>query len=107
MKEYHVEMAEPAWQDLRSIVLYIRDVLQEPTIAQRIFRKIQEEVQGLCHMPERYPLWEDEPWHSQGLHKLVVKKYVVLYLIEQQRQAVKIARIFYGGRDIAAQLQEE
>lgn len=107
MKEYHVEMTEPARQDLRSIVLYIRDVLREPTAAQRVLSKIREEVQDLCYMPERYPLWEDEPWHSQGLHKLVVKKYVVLYLIEQQRQTIQIARIFYGGRDIAAQLQEE
>lgn len=106
MKEYRVEMAERAQQDLRSIVLYIRDALQEPTTAQRMFGKIQEEVQGLCCMPGRHPLWEDEPWHSQGLHKLVVKKYVVLYLVDEQRQAVQIARIFYGGRDIAAQLQE-
>lgn len=107
MREYRVEMTESARQDLRSIVFYIRDVLREPSAAQRILSKLQEEAQALCHMPERYPLWEDEPWHSLGLHKLVVKKYVVLYLIDEQRQAVQIARIFYGGRDIAAQLQEE
>ncbi len=106
MKEYTVEITTPAQQDLRAIVLYIRDVLQAPTAAQNLLQQIREEVHGLSHMPERYPLWEDEPWHSQGLRKLVVKKYVVLYLIAEQRQAVQIARVFYGGRDINAQLQE-
>lgn len=106
MKEYRVEITAPAQRDLLSIVLYIRDVLQAPTAAQNLLQQIREEIQGLCHMPERYPLWVDEPWHSQGLRKLVVKKYVVLYLIAEQRQAVQIARIFYGGQDISAQLQE-
>lgn len=107
MKEYSVEITAPAQRDLLSIVLYIRDALQAPTAAQNLLQQIREEIQGLCHMPERCPLWEDEPWHSQGLRKLVVKKYVVLYLIAEQRQAVQIARVFYGGRDIAAQIQEK
>lgn len=107
MKEYSVEITAPAQRDLLSIVLYIRDALQAPTAAQNLLQQIWEEIQGLCHMPERYPLWEDEPWRSQGLRKLVVKKYIVLlYLIAEQRKAVQIARIFYGGRDINAQLQE-
>ena len=106
MKEYSVEITTPAQQDLRAIVLYIRDVLQAPITAQNLLQQIREEIYGLSHMPERYPPWEDEPWHSQGLRKLVVKKYVVLYLIAEQRQAVQIARVFYGGRDINAQLQE-
>ena len=107
MKEYNIEITEPAQQDLLSIVLYIRDVLQEPKIALGILRTLRDEIEGLCRMPERYPLWEDEPWHSQGLRKMVVKKYVVLYLVEQQSQTVQIVRVFYGGRDIAAQLQEQ
>ena len=107
MKEYNIEMTNPAQQDLLSIVLYIRDVLREPNIAHGIFQTIREEIQELRHMPERYPLWEDEPWRSQGLRKMLVKKYVVLYFVERQRQTVQIVRIFYGGRDIAAQLQEE
>lgn len=106
MKEYSVEITTPAQQDLRAIVLYIRDVLQAPTAAQNLLQQIREEIYGLSHMPERYPLWEEDPWHSQGLRKLVVKKYVVLYLIAEQRQTVQIARVFYGGRDINAQLQE-
>ena len=107
MKGYSVEITAPAQQDLLSIVLYIRDILQAPAATQSVLQTIREEIRGLCHMPERYPLWEDEPWRSQGLRKMVVKKYIVLYLIEQQRQAVQIARIFYGGRDITAQLKEE
>lgn len=106
MKEYNVEITAPAQQDILSIVLYIRDVLQAPIAAQKLLQQIQEEIQGLCHMPERYPLWEDEPWHSQGLRKLVVKKYVVLYLIGEPQRVVQIVRVFYGGRDINAQLQE-
>ena len=106
MKEYNIEITAPAQQDMLSIVLYIRDVLQAPIAAQKLLQQMREEIRGLCNMPERYPLWEDEPWHSMGLRKMVVKKYVVLYLIAEQRQAVQIVRVFYGGRDISAQLQE-
>lgn len=107
MKEYIVEITTPAQQDLLSIVLYIQDVLQEPVAAQSVLQRIRDEIQGLCYMPERYPLWEDEPWRSQGLRKMVVKKYVVLYLIAEHRQTVQIARVFYGRRDITTQLKKE
>jgi len=57
-------------------------------------------------MPERYPLWADEPWHSRGLRKLLVNNYVVIYFVDHDHGCVQVVRIVYAGRDIAAQLQK-
>lgn len=107
MTEYQVEIAEAAQLDLISSVKYIRDVLLEPIAAYDLYEEIKGEISRLNTMPERYPLWEDEPWHSAGLRKMVVRKYIVLYQVNHERKSVQVARVFYGGRDISAQLWEE
>lgn len=106
MTRYRVQIARAAKQDLKDIVSYIRFQLLEQGTAQRVYQAIREQIMGLDHMPERYPLWADEPWHSRGLRKLLVNHYVVLYLVDHEQGCVQVARIVYARRDIAAQLRE-
>lgn len=107
MTEYQVKITEIAQSDLLSAVSYIRDVLLQPSTAYTLYGKIKSEIFKLSTMPERYPLWTDEPWRSEGLRKMVVKNYIVLYMAESDQRVVKVLRIFYGGRNITTQLREE
>ena len=54
----------------------------------------------------RYRLYEDEPWHSQGLRFFSVDNYLVFYLISEAENTVTVVRIMYGGRDINRQFEE-
>lgn len=106
MRSYDVSITETAEQDLKSIVTYIRLQLKEPGTAQRVYQTIRNEILKLNHMPDRYPLWQDEPWQSRGLRKLLAANYLVLYLVNHDQSQVRVVRIMYAGRNIAAQLQE-
>ena len=48
----------------------------------------------------RYALVDWEPWHSMKMHQLPVDNFIVYYLVDDEKRAVTVARIFYGGRDI-------
>ena len=58
-------------------------------------------------MPMRHRLYEEEPWHSQGLRVLPVDNYLVFYLSDETSATVSIIRIMYGGRDIDKQLNDK
>ena len=65
-----------------------------------------KEIRSLDNMPMRFRLYDEEPWHSAGLHFFPVDNYLVFYLPDESRKTVNIVRIMYGGRDIRRQLSE-
>lgn len=95
-----------ARQDLRKIYEYIAYTLLVPDTAKAISEKNMGEVRSLENLPERNPLYWDEPWHSQGIRFFCVKKYLVFYTVSLDTDTVSVARIMYGGRDIGRQLEE-
>lgn len=95
-----------ARRDLREIYEHIAYTLLVPDTAKAISEKIMREIRSLESLPERNPLYRDEPWHSQGVRLLRVKNYLVFYMVNPDTDIVSIARIMYGGRDISRQLKE-
>ena len=63
-------------------------------------------VRSLESMPERNPLYKNEPWHSQGVHFVPVRNYLVFYTINSNTETVSILRIMFGGQHISLQLDE-
>lgn len=97
---------DTARRDLREIYEYISYTLLVPDTAKAISEKIMREVRSLECLPERNPLYRDEPWHSQGVRFFRVKNYLVFYTVNLDAGTVSIARIMYGGRDVSRQLEE-
>jgi len=95
-----------ARRDLREIYEHIAYTLLVPDTAKAISEKIMREIRSLESLPERNPLYRDEPWHSQGVRFLRVKNYLVFYTVNLDAGTVSIARIMYGSRDISRQLEE-
>jgi len=60
---------------------------------------------GLEHMPERFRAYQREPWNSRGLRIMPVDNFVVLYIVDKEKQVVSIIRIMYGGRNVEEQLK--
>lgn len=94
-----------AQQDLKNIYEYIAYSLQAPQAAQNISQKLMQAAHSLETMPERNPLYREEPWHSHGLRFLPVKNYLMFYTIDKETDTVSIVRIVYGGMDISRQLE--
>lgn len=94
-----------AQQDLKNIYEYIAYSLQAPQAARSISQKLMQAAHSLETMPERNPLYREEPWHSYGLRFLPIKNYLMFYTIDKETDTVSIVRIVYGGMDISRQLE--
>ena len=95
-----------ARQDLRDIYDYIAFTLLAPDAARNTTERILEAARSLQSMPERNPLYKEEPWHSQGVRFIPVKNYIVFYTVNTDTDTVSVARIMYGARDLSRQLEE-
>ncbi|MBE6081107.1 MAG: type II toxin-antitoxin system RelE/ParE family toxin [Tissierellaceae bacterium] len=98
--KYKVVLTEQTDADLRSIYEYIAFTLLEPGIAVKQLERIEKAIQSLDEMPDRFRAFENEPWHSRGLHQMVVDNFVVFYIPKLEDKAVTVIRVMYGGRDI-------
>lgn len=103
---FHVAYSAEARQDLRDIYEYIACELLVPETAAGQTERIMKAIRSLEQMPMRHRLYEEEPWHSQGLRVLPADNYLVFYLPDENSATVNIIRIMYGGRDIDKQLNE-
>ena len=107
MDEYKVVYSAKALRDLKDIYVAILLASSYPAMAERITKRIRNEIISLREMPERYALVEWEPWASMRMHKRPVGKYVIFYLVDRNKKLVSVVRIFYGGRDIENIAKEE
>lgn len=101
---YTVKITSQAQEQLREIVSYIRYTLQSPETAVRMLNTLEEEISSLEYFPNRLPLTEEEPWHSQGVHKLPVKNYLVYFWVDEAEKRVQVIGVIYGRRDQRHQL---
>lgn len=95
-----------AQQDLKNLYEYVAYSLLAPDAARSLYQKIIQSVRSLETMPNRNPLYKEEPWRSQGVRFLPVKNYLLFYTVNNETLTVSIARILYGGMDINRQLEE-
>ena len=96
---YEVRISKQAERQLREIFQYISYTLQAPGTAEKMLDLLEREILSLSSFPNRIPLTQDEPWHSQGVHKMVVKNYLVYFWVDENTQTVHIIAVVYGRRD--------
>ena len=101
---YEVRLTTEAENDLRSIFEYIAFELQSPQNATGQLDRLEQSIMSLDQMPERFRVYEKEPWHSRNLRIMPVDNYLVFYIPNHEEHTVKVMRVMYGGRDIAKQL---
>ena len=97
--EYQVKLTDYAVEQMQNIARYISKVLQSPDTARRWMEKIKLEISSLSTMPNRYPLTLEEPWRSEGIHKMPVENFLVYYCINESQRIVWVTVVVYGRRD--------
>ena len=96
---YEVRLTSQAIGQIEAIVQYISKVLFVPETARKWADALQSEIAKLDFMPSRYPLTEEEPWHTNGIRKMPFKNFPVYCLIDEDKKAVWITAVIYGRRD--------
>ena len=105
MEQYRVRMTDHAIGQMGETVRDISKVPQAPETALRWADRLEAEMARLGRMPGRYPLTPEEPWRSEGIHKMPVENFLVYYWVNEEAMTVWITAVVYGRRDQLDQLQ--
>ena len=86
---YEVTLTRKQKHDLREIYRYIAVELQSEQNANGQLDRLEENILKLDEMPERFRVYDREPWHSHNLRVMPVDNYLVFYIPDHQ---VKLSR---------------
>ncbi|EGO62193.1 type II toxin-antitoxin system RelE/ParE family toxin [Acetonema longum] len=105
--KYKIVTTEQADSDLRAIYEYIAFTLLSPEAAVRQLERIEQSIMKLQEMPERYQLYEEEPWRSRGLRSMPADHFIVFYIPRHEEdKTITVIRVLYGGRNRSEQLAD-
>ncbi len=90
---YTIIVSKQAESDLNSIYHYIAFNLANPNIADKICGNLINAMADLEFMPERFRLYDKEPWHSIGIRIMPFKNYKVIYYVDKRHKKVIIYNI--------------
>jgi plasmid stabilization system protein ParE len=84
-------------EDVKTSVNYIKHTLQAPLAAQRLKDEIKKTYKKIKESPFIYPAVPDEYLASMGFRFVMVKNYMIFYIVEGKQ--INIFRFLYGHRD--------
>ncbi len=96
---YNIVVTEPAQKDLEDAVSYISNELKNKHAALRLLEQVEKEVRSLSEMPERYKLVEDEILARAGFRFIVIRNYLLFYIVRNDTKTVVVQRFLYARRD--------
>ncbi|MDR3090655.1 MAG: type II toxin-antitoxin system RelE/ParE family toxin [Clostridiales bacterium] len=98
---YKVIISPLAKNDLHEIFSYISSVLYAGQAAQTLMAEIQEMILSIGENPHKFTISLDHILAEKGYRRAIVKKYVILYLADEDKKIVNIVRVFYGSMNYA------
>lgn len=101
---YIVNITEEALADMEALYEHIAKKLLSPENAMGQYNRIADAILTLDNYPDRFGLFDSEPEHSLGIHKMVVDNYLVCYVIDSG--IVTVTDVLYGASDVTRKLQE-
>lgn len=106
MDSYRITVTPDAEADLSELRDYIANVLRSPETARSYFHHLRKETGSLSEMPAKIKAVDEEPWHSRGIRKLIVKNFLVYFRIVEKEKTVYILNVIYARRDQLRVLQQ-
>ena len=100
MKKYDVYLMPDAIKDLEGIYGYITDKSGFPERAWSYVEKLQQKCRELETAPLRGQQ-RDDLMHNLRIVP-IDKKAVAAFLVDEEKKAILVLNIFYGGRDYEA-----
>lgn len=95
--KYDIKLSIEAEKDLQNIIIYIKDKLKEPIIAERYAHLMKNEIESLKYNPQRYAIIDNEKIKDLKVRKLIIKNYIAFYRVNEEKNLVNIERILYGA----------
>lgn len=93
-----------ALEDMETIFNYIANELKSVSSAKNQYNNIADSIISLDSMPERCPIFDNEPEHSMGIRRLIVDNYLVCYIVQESK--VIVTDVLDGAVDVHNLLEE-
>lgn len=106
MTNYTVKLTYFAISQIQETISYISIVLKEPETAKKWVDYLENQIDKLNYMPERFLVVEQEPWKSKGYRKMIIKNFIVYYYVDEKKKTVWVTSVVYGKRDQLNALNE-
>ncbi|MBN2657687.1 MAG: type II toxin-antitoxin system RelE/ParE family toxin [Spirochaetales bacterium] len=100
--KYKALLTGKAYDDLRDIYRYIKEVLHNTSSALAIIDEIEQRIMLLEEYPFTGNNAQEHELQTRGYRKLIINNYIALYTVNDKRKEVHIVRVFYGKRDYQA-----
>jgi len=96
---YFPNITDLAEEDILSVVKYIKNSLKNPVAANNLLDEIERHEKNLEDNPYIYPLVNDDYLSEKGLRLIVIKNYLMFFIINEDNKIVNILRFLYGRRN--------
>ena len=101
---YKLKIMPAAAADQQETIEYIAKQLQNPVAAMNLANEIEKCYQTLEENPYLYALCTDSTLAALSYRKAIIKRYVLLYKIDDVQKVVRIMRLVYGPSNYAEKL---
>jgi len=96
---YKTIITKAAELDIAETVQYIAKELHNKTAAGNLLDDIENAAASLRKMPKRYALVQDEYLSSLGFRFIPIKKYLMFYIVREEKNSVTIERFLFSRRN--------
>ena len=96
---YSIHITKKAKQDMVQAADYIEFTLLNPDAADALLDATEESINSLAQMPDRIHPVDDPLLSSWGVRFLMVKNYLVFYIIARNENTVHVIRFLYNKRN--------
>ena len=99
MKRYSAAFTESAKKDIKESVDYIEFSLHNPSAADRLMDKIDEELENLEFNPYSCAVIDDPLLQTIGLRFCIVENYLLFYTVSEEEKSISVIRFLHGRRN--------
>ncbi len=100
MKKYKIRVTDLAFEDMKSIKLYIANELCDKQAAEKLIEEFYDVIKSLSSMPKRHNIISGEVIPiSIGIRRVPVRNYNIFYRYLEDEGIVTINRVLYGKRE--------
>ena len=90
---YQLIISDKAAIDLKNIYEYIAFTLKSTENAKHQLSRIEKCIYTLNQFPERFRVYQKEPWLSRNTHVVPIDNYLVFYIPDKKKKTVTVIRI--------------
>ena len=100
--QYRLQYLPLFWDDLEQAVFYVRDVLKNPTAAERLLDRTEAAILEHTKAPTMAQVYKTTRNRPQPYYWFAVGNYMVFYVV--MGDVLEVRRFIYGARDLTKML---